>query len=162
MFLNDDNVLEPKIVLTINKKAYTIKGTFKILKVIQQSLDMEITELSGKLLTMQFTDMAKLIRVAIYPETASPEVNEEDDEADKKRLSLEAIEEWMVEESGIDDTRCLLFDFLRTAIVPKKKRKEAHKIAIALLGGLLNVQAALAKQTTDSLGVNIENSASAS
>ena len=156
MFLNDDNILEPKFVITINKKSYTVKGTFTVLKVIQEALGMEITELSGNLLTMNFTDMAKLIRVAIYPDAVSPEANEE---ADKKRLSLEKIEEWMVDENGIDETRCLLFDFMRTAIVPKKKRKEAHKTAITLLKGLLNVQAVLAKQTTDSLGGNIENSA---
>lgn len=162
MFLNDKDVLEPKFTITINKKAYIIKGTFKILKVIQESLNMEITELSGKLLTMPFTDMAKLIRVAIYPDTVSSKVNEEGDEADKKRLSLDDIEEWMVEDSGIDETRCLLFDFMRTAIVPKKKRKEAHERAIALLGGLLKVQAAMATQTMDSLGESIENSASES
>ncbi len=159
MFLNENNILEPKFDITINKKAYTIKGTFKVLKVIQQTLDMEITELSGKLLTMPFTDMAKLIRVAIYPDMVSQKANEESDETDKKRLSLEAIEEWMVEEGGIDDTRCLLFDFIRTAIVPKKKRKEAHEKAIALLSGLLRVQAALSTSTIDSLGKNTENSA---
>lgn len=151
MFLEENNILEPKFTITINKKSYTVIGKFKILKAIQQELKTEITELSGQLLTMPFTDMAKLIRVGIYPETV------EDEEVEKKRLSLDTIEEWVVDENGIDDTRCLLFDFLRTSIVPKKKRKEAHETAITLLKGLLAVQTALAERTTDSLGENTDN-----
>lgn len=157
MFLSDDNVLEPKIVITIKKKSYTMLGTFKVLKVIQQAFDTEIIELSGKLLTMQFTDMAKLMRIAIYPDSLSVTANEEDAEIDQKRLSLESIEEWLVEEGGIDDTRCLLFDFMRTSVVPRKKRKEAHRVAVKLLSGLLKVQATLAEQATDSLGESTES-----
>ena len=137
--LKIDNLLEPKINIKISDQDFCLDGSFKNLKSLQQSYDLDVVQIIPEIFKVKSNQLALIIK----------ELSETD-------LKIDQIEELMVAEYGwvFDELRLIVFEFLSVSVAPQKKRKQAQENAAKTIAKLMEIQ----KQYSDSLGENIENS----
>lgn len=109
----DDHLLSPDRTLVIDGTSYTLHGSFRTLKAIQHHFGKEILALSGEAIRFQlrFDEMAAMFRIGIQAGDAKAEAP-----------ALEAIEQAIVEDIGINDAAYLAIEWLTAAVSPKKDR----------------------------------------
>lgn len=116
-----DNLLSPDRPIEIAGQTYTLCGSLKALKGIQEAMDTEILQfLVLKLSTLSFDRLAKVISIAIEAGAA-------------KSPDLATIETAIVDEIGIMNARSIVGEWLVLATTPKKDReKKALELASLL------------------------------
>jgi hypothetical protein len=116
-----DHLIDPSKPVTVGGKTYTLDGSFKTLKAVQHAFEKDVVDVQVEVYRgMRFDDMARLISVGIAGSGETPP-------------ALEAIEQEIVEEIGITETRYLLTEWLVLAMTPKRDReKKARAVAEAI------------------------------
>jgi hypothetical protein len=124
-----DHLVTPDSSITVGGQTYTLDGSFKTLKDIQHATDQEIIIFTRQLARARFDVMAKVIEIGIRNAKQTPP-------------PIAAIEQAIVEDLGIEQTRIALYQWLAIAATAKAERKKkADEIA-----GIL------AETSQDSLG----------
>jgi hypothetical protein len=108
-------LVSPDRRVTVAGKEYTLDGSFRTLKAIQHGFGKEIIGLWGTITAMAFDDLARLIALGI-------------EGSGGKAPAPEVIEQEIVEEIGIDDTRALLVEWLLIAMSPKRDREKKARL----------------------------------
>ncbi len=107
----DDHLLSPDRTVTLGGTTYTLDGSFRTLKAIQHHFGKEILAFAGDAmaLRLRFDELAALLHIGITGGGTEPP-------------ALEAIEQAVVEDIGINDAAFLAIEWLTAAVSPKKDR----------------------------------------
>lgn len=125
-----DYLVSPEYTLEIGGKPYTLDGSIGTLKAIQHHFKKDILDVLTELAGMRFDEHAEIIRLGIG-QAAPP---------------LEVIEQSIVDDIGITETRWHLQAWLVMAVTPKRDREKKAKEVAELLRKLT--------ASVDSLGEN--------
>lgn len=112
--------VSPDKTITLAGREYLLSGSFRALKGIQTAFDRDILEIGAECLRMRSDELAKLIRIAVG-EGAPSEVS---------------IEEAVMTEIGVLETRFLVAEWLNIALAPPEKREKKAELMGKLRGQL--------------------------
>lgn len=104
--------MTPDRKITIGGQEYTLDGSFRTLKVIQSAFDKDILLVLTDALQfrLRFDDLARLFRIGIEGSGGTPP-------------EIDAIEQAVVEDIGINAAAELAMEWLMAATSPKKERE---------------------------------------
>ena len=129
--MTSEHLLEPVRPVTIGGQVYTLKGTLGALKEIQHAFGKPILDVHAAVLGLSFDDLARLIALGIKGNGETPP-------------APEAVEQWVLEDNGIEDTQKLMLEWLLMAVTPKKSREKKMADFRATLDAIEKAREAMA------------------